>query len=174
MDTSTDVKLLHIWGKLGALSCPCHKPPTHLTHEGFIDDVACRAQMSQYWFLAELQIHLVTVSSGQFTSGFSHNLFWISVLLPVSVLPNWISWPTAHLWYVQPRKQFQEWQACICTAELSQWERALHVESCAWGANFLLNTFKSPGRLLTHPWLQLCCPLLQLLEQNGNGCQCLQ
>ena len=73
---------------------PCHnQPPTHLQHEGFIDDVTCVHPRGQYCFLGALPICAVTVSSGQFTS---YNLFRISVLIVVSVLPNWIIWPTAH------------------------------------------------------------------------------
>lgn len=130
---------------------PCHKqPPINLQHEGFIDDVTCRASTG---FLGHCGLIWSLYLPENSPLEVSHNLFWISVLLPVSVSPNWISWPIAHLWYVQEnssqtgRPVFAQ-QNCHSGSMLCK--AALHVKGCAWGANFLLNTFKSPWRFLTH------------------------
>lgn len=173
VDTSTDVKLPHIWGKLRALSCPM----AQTTSNSFT------TWRFYWWCYMQSPNELLLVSWG--TVGLSgHGNFW-----------------TIHLWmsYTISSESLFSYQCLWCQIGLADPQHiydmcnqgnssktgrpvfvqqnchggsmlckaALHVEGCAWGANFLLNTFKSPWRLLTHPWLQLCCSLLQVLEQNG-------
>lgn len=140
---------------------PCHnQPPINLKHEGFY--WWCYMQ-SQYWFIWSLSPVEFTSECLSFSllNLFSYQCLCCQIGLADpqhthDMCNQENSSKTGRPVFVQ-----QNWHSgsMLCKA-------ALHVEGCAWGANLLLNTFKSPWRLLTHPWLQLCCPLLQVLEKN--------